>query len=117
TCAIASGGAAYCWGIDGPNGEHVLGVGTTPIPDDCDVACSLVPAPRAGGITFPSITASREHTCGLAAGGAAYCWGTNTFGQLGDGTTVGRASPVRAAPGMSFVALSAGSGDRGEAQT
>ena len=118
TCAIASGGAAYCWGTDGPNGEHVLGVGTTPIPEDCQYfACSLVPLPVTGGIAFTSITASREHTCGLAAGGVAYCWGTNTFGQLGDGTTVGRASPVRAAPGMSFVALSAGSGDRGEAQT
>jgi len=87
TCAIASGGAAYCWGTDGPNGEHVLGVGATPIPDDCyGFACSVVPLPVVGGITFTSITASGEHTCGLAAGGVAYCWGTNTFGQLGDGT-------------------------------
>jgi len=34
------------------------------------------------------------HTCGIASGGAAWCWGDRTYGQLGDGALGYRASPV-----------------------
>ena len=118
TCAIAAGGAAFCWGLNGPNAEGLLGMGTTTGPDDClGFQCSLVPMAVTGEIVFASITASRRHTCGLTPVGAAYCWGTNANGQLGDGTTVKSPEPVRAAPAVSFVALSAGSGDGDDAQT
>jgi alpha-tubulin suppressor-like RCC1 family protein len=40
--------------------------------------------------------------------GAAYCWGSNSNGQLGDGTTTQRTSPTLVAGGLGFVALSAG---------
>ena len=36
----------------------------------------------------------QAHACALDAAGVASCWGTNDFGQLGDGTTADRASPV-----------------------
>ncbi|NBT26585.1 MAG: hypothetical protein EBT09_08555 [Actinobacteria bacterium] len=32
------------------------------------------------------IVAGDAHTCGLATGGTAHCWGRNWYGQLGDGT-------------------------------
>src|SRR6185295_15745615 len=116
TCAIAAGGAAYCWGLDGANGERLLGTGNTASLDDCQgVRCSLLPVAVAGGINFTSIAASREHTCGLTAEGVGYCWGTNNHGQIGDGSSIARPTPARVAPGMLFAALSAGWGVRGEA--
>jgi hypothetical protein len=47
--------------------------------------------------------------CGLAAGGAAWCWGGNSSGVLGDGTTVDRNSPVPVVTAVQFTKLSTGS--------
>jgi alpha-tubulin suppressor-like RCC1 family protein len=61
-----------------------------------------------GGLTFTAISGGSAHVCALDAGGAAYCWGWNVFGQLGDGTTTDRSSPTPVAGGLTFVKLSAG---------
>ena len=61
-----------------------------------------------GGLTFASLTAGAYHTCGLTSGGAAYCWGYNVYGQLGDGSTTGRTAPVAVAGGLTFASLTAG---------
>ena len=43
--------------------------------------------------------AGTVHTCARTRAGAEWCWRRNVYGQLGDGTTVDRPSPVRVAGG------------------
>jgi RHS repeat-associated protein/uncharacterized repeat protein (TIGR01451 family) len=49
-----------------------------------------------GGTTIlpTTVTAGKYHTCALTTGGAAMCWGKNSNGQLGDGTTTQRTPPA-----------------------
>ena len=62
----------------------------------------------AGGLTFKVISVGGEHSCGLTTEGLAYCWGWNAEGQLGDGTTLMRMTPVPVLGGLSFATISAG---------
>jgi len=48
----------------------------------------------AGGVRFASLSAGVDHTCGMTTLGAAYCWGNNADGELGDGTTADAAVPT-----------------------
>ena len=60
-------------------------------------------------IHFASVVAGGGHSCGIRTDGAAYCWGDNGNGQLGDGTHVSRPIPAAVAGGLSFATLSASS--------
>lgn len=109
-CALTTMGAAYCWG---GNSGGLLGLGTTTGPEDCDAGptvypCSTVPAPVTGGLTFTALAVSSGHSCALTATGAAYCWGFNGFGALGDNTQGDRYAPVQVAGGLAFAALTVG---------
>ena len=111
TCALVPARVAYCWGR---NDFGQLGVGTTTGPESCATpsgpfSCSTVPMPVVGAVPFAAISVGGGHTCAVTAAGAAYCWGWNDYGQLGDGTTTTRLSPVLvAAPaGVTFAAVSA----------
>jgi alpha-tubulin suppressor-like RCC1 family protein len=55
-----------------------------------------------------TITAGARHSCGLTRTGAAYCWGANNNGQLGDGSLESRTTRVAVAGGHVFVAIDAG---------
>ena len=51
-----------------------------------------------GGLAFAALDASTQHPCGLTQDGVAYCWGSDSYGQLGDGqhgTTVFQTAPVK----------------------
>jgi alpha-tubulin suppressor-like RCC1 family protein len=103
TCGLTAGGAAYCWGM---NSRYQLGSTTV---GNCISYCSRTPVPVSGGLSFTSLTAGYEHTCGLTASGAAYCWGSNDAGQLGvDELANFNASPVAVQGGHSFVSIVAG---------
>ena len=90
TCGILVSGATMCWGR---NTDGQLGDGGT--------TTRLAPVSVAGGQVFVAITGaasgnvSGAHTCALTAQGAAWCWGANWLGMLGDGTTIDRRVPTK----------------------
>jgi alpha-tubulin suppressor-like RCC1 family protein len=105
TCALTEQGEAYCWG-DNERGQ--LGNGSGGFGQE-DLDPHPVPAPVVGAPNFASLTAGLgRHTCGFTDAGAAYCWGENPFGALGDGSEGDRASPGPVSGGLAFVQLVAG---------
>ena len=101
-CALQADGRAWCWGATpATDNAGQLGNGS-------ERGGSAVPRPVETGLRFRDVTAGQLHTCGLAAEGRAYCWGDNQWGQLGDGTTRSRTTPVAVAGDHRFASLSAG---------
>jgi len=98
---VRANGTAWAWGY---NGSGRLGDGTT-------VASRLSPVSVVGGFTdWVQVDAGGAHSLGVRANGTAWAWGFNSTGQLGDGTTTSRSSPVSVVGGFTdWVQVSAGS--------
>lgn len=107
TCAIAPAGAAYCWG-SARSGELGDGRGSNDFLDPGLGEFSSEPVAVQGGLAFTAISAGLGHTCGIVAGGAAHCWGSNRYGQLGDGTTTRRTTPTPVSGGLQFSSIGSG---------
>src|SRR5207253_997545 len=84
TCALTSIGGVKCWGR---NNDGQLGDGTTPNRLTRNSVTGL-------GSGISGIDAGGFHACALSSAGAVLCWGSNSNGQIGDGTTMDRAAPV-----------------------
>ena len=82
TCAVDAAGAAYCWGW---NGYGELGNGSNAYYLSSPVAVDMNGV--LAGKSLTQITGGGAQTCALDSAGAAYCWGADDFGELGDGNT------------------------------
>ena len=108
TCAVSSAGAAYCWGA-GRSGQ--LGNGTNTSTQDMPVAVTAGGA--LAGVTVTQVTVGTGFACALSSVGAAYCWGLDSSGQLGDSAARSRNVPVavttdRVLAGVSLIQISSG---------
>lgn len=128
TCGLTVDSRAYCWG-EGASGN----LGTAGATDRCETVqtsieghtstttretfrCSAVPVEVDGGLRFAQLSTYGSayvptfHTCGVTTAGDVYCWGQNSFGQLGTGGVTSSAVPQRADASVRFRAVSVGSG-------
>ena len=84
TCAIKTDGGLWCWG-DNSTGE--LGDGT--------MTNRLQPTKVTSPVgPWSELALGNGHTCASLGAGSLYCWGDNSKGQLGDGTTTTRTKPI-----------------------
>ena len=93
SCAI-SGTTTYCWGW---NGYGQLGLTTSPNTCAASRPCAKSPTAIAGTpgtFTLSAIGLGTSHSCGIGSTGVLRCWGNNTHGQIGDGTTTNRPTAV-----------------------
>jgi alpha-tubulin suppressor-like RCC1 family protein len=90
TCAISQTQSAYCWGL-AESGQ----IGSTAVGESCDVFgypplnCFTTPTMVEGLPAVSSISAGwisgvhLGHSCAIAMDNQAFCWGSNTSGELG----------------------------------
>ena len=86
SCAILNDGTVSCWGH---NNQGQLGDGTQ--------ISRYVPTPTlslGGGVKAVDIAVGGQHSCAVLDDGNVKCWGSNAYGQLGDGTTTDSYSPI-----------------------
>jgi alpha-tubulin suppressor-like RCC1 family protein len=95
TCALVAGGLAKCWGEGGS-----LGDGTT--------NGSKIPVDVAYGLSY-SFLSNGAAACGVTPAGGVKCWGYNSNGQVGNGTTIKALAPVDVFGLGSGVAMTAAS--------
>lgn len=110
TCATSTEGTMWCWGT---NQAGQLGSGPTagsPAPASSNTPVEVLSL-KAGPVARPplrDIVAGGDHTCAILSDGRVFCWGRNSFGQLGLNSTTDSNIPiaVRGIPGSGASTLS-----------
>ena len=108
-CAVLFAGGLDCWGV---NDEGELGNGTFSGPDG--EAGYDTPQAVTGITNAVSATSNNAGLgyCALLSTGRVDCWGDNTWGEIGNGTTVGEYDTPQAVTGITN-AVSVVSGGQG----
>ncbi|MBI5187374.1 MAG: chitobiase/beta-hexosaminidase C-terminal domain-containing protein [Nitrospinae bacterium] len=99
--AVKTNGTVWAWGSN-TSGELGDGTGTV-------VGQRLTPSAAATGLTgVTALACAHQHTLALKSDGTVWAWGSNTSGQLGDGSTTIRYSPVQVSGLSSVTAVARG---------
>jgi alpha-tubulin suppressor-like RCC1 family protein len=110
TCAILDDASVSCWGV---NAYGILGDGTI-----TDRTTPTQTSSLGTGRTAVAISSAGSYTCAILDDGSVSCWGSNYYGQLGDGTggdytnDYNRNTPTQTSSlgtGRTAVAISSGS--------
>lgn len=89
-CVLMGDATVRCWG----SGQ--LGNGQVISSRAVQVHVDDMFGNDAGPLTqVTQVSNGKQHACAVTTSGAAYCWGFNTFGQVGDGTTLTRTRATR----------------------
>ncbi len=103
TCSVITLGRVYCWGR---RAEGQLGTASqdTTCFDGVSTAvpCSFVPKRATTEQAFARVAAGDLTTCAIAVSGRAYCWGTGSAGQLGNGSTASAPTPTLVTSALTF---------------
>ncbi len=84
-CTVRVDGTTWCWGL----GTHYqLGNG---VAQDSSAAVEVT----ALGVGVVELTAGYKHTCARKGDGTLWCWGSNVYGRVGDGTFSTKSTPVQ----------------------
>lgn len=100
-CLVDNAGALYCWGKN-TNGERATGATDTSFYATPAVIASMSARP------VKQIASALNGACALAVAGTIYCWGDNTYGQVGNGTQVGPVTTPYLISGTGWTSLVAG---------
>ena len=95
TYAENTDGELFCWGELGSNED----------------ARETNPARINAGATVKHVSVGDGHACAVLYTGSVECWGDNSNGKLGDGTTENRGSPTLVTPGLTTATEVALGGD------
>lgn len=89
-CAIAQTGKLYCWGV---NSYGRLGDGT--LTDVTLINEVHTDTGLPGWSDWKFVSGNVETTCGIRTNGTLWCWGRNSEGQLGNGSTLDSYRPIQ----------------------
>jgi alpha-tubulin suppressor-like RCC1 family protein len=97
-CGVSGSGSLYCWGAN-----SLTDTAAAPV-----VFSTVIPTQVPSGLVFTRAAPGGAFNCAIAVDQSVYCWGQNTFGQLGDATFKDHFAPAVVSGGFKFATLTGG---------
>ena len=101
TLALTDQGKVYAWGA-----KYYGAVGIGTLNDNSYARSPVAVSTQSLGVsTFSAISAGGASSYALTSNGKLFGWGSNVYGQLGDGTTTPQGAPIAIQPSTTFQAI------------